>query len=63
MEAKKITAEEVYRELKKLENTLEKKGIIARQEVKWASETALLSEKALTKEWLSPEEDEAWKDL
>ncbi len=26
-------------------------------------DTALLSEKALSKEWLSPEEDEAWKDL
>ena len=27
------------------------------------SETALLSESSLAKEWLSPEEDEAWKDL
>lgn len=26
-------------------------------------ETALLSESALSKDWLSPEEDEAWKDL
>ncbi len=26
-------------------------------------ETALLSESALAREWLSPEEDEAWKDL
>ena len=26
-------------------------------------ETAILSESALAKEWLSPEEDEAWKDL
>jgi hypothetical protein len=26
-------------------------------------ETALLSESALDKDWLSPEEDEAWKDL
>ena len=27
------------------------------------SETALLSEKALAKDWLSKEEEEAWKDL
>ncbi|UCH27044.1 MAG: hypothetical protein JSV66_05215 [Trueperaceae bacterium] len=26
-------------------------------------ETALLSESALAKDWLSPEEDEAWQDL
>ena len=26
-------------------------------------ETLYLSEKALSKEWLLPEEDEAWKDL
>jgi hypothetical protein len=27
------------------------------------SETALLSEPALAKDWLTPEEDAAWKDL
>ncbi len=27
------------------------------------NETLLLSEKALAKDWLLPEEDEAWKDL
>ncbi len=26
-------------------------------------ETALLSESSLKKDWLSPEEEEAWKDL
>ena len=26
-------------------------------------ETALLSEKSLRRDWLLPEEDEAWKDL
>ncbi len=26
-------------------------------------ETALLSESVLAREWISPEEDEAWKDL
>jgi len=28
-----------------------------------AFETALLSETSLRKDWLSPEEDEAWEDL
>ena len=28
-----------------------------------ANEPALLSQEALAKDWLSPEEDEAWKDL
>jgi len=27
------------------------------------SETAILSETALEKDWLRPEEDEAWRDL
>ncbi|WP_281054736.1 hypothetical protein [Thermodesulfatator indicus] len=27
------------------------------------NETLFLSEKSLAKEWLLPEEDEAWKDL
>ena len=27
------------------------------------NETLLLSEKSLAKDWLKPEEDEAWKDL
>jgi hypothetical protein len=26
-------------------------------------ETAILSESVLSKDWLSPEEDEAWKNL
>jgi tetrahydrodipicolinate N-succinyltransferase len=64
METERITAQKVYRELKKLESMLEKKGIIAEQEIESSmSETVLLSEKSLAKEWLNPEEDEAWKDL
>ena len=64
METEKITTEKIYRELKRLESALEKKGIIAEQEIESEiSETALLSEKTLAKEWLNPEEDEAWKDL
>lgn len=31
--------------------------------VKEHLETALLSESALRKDWLCPEEDEAWRDL
>lgn len=36
-----------------------KEGSISCEEM----ETALLSEAALAEDWLSPEEDEAWKDL
>ena len=57
---KQITIETIYFELKKLEEALMKKGIIEPTEI---PDTALLSEKSLAKEWLSPEEDEAWKDL
>lgn len=40
-----------------------KRKIVA--DIKYAEklETALLSESALAKDWLTPEEDEAWKDL
>jgi len=58
---KQISIETVYRELKNLEEALKKKGILT--ENTNVSETALLSEKSLAKEWLSPEEDKAWKDL
>ena len=37
--------------------------IILRRPRNVISETALLSESSLAKEWLTPEEDEAWKDL
>lgn len=55
-----ISIDNLYRELKNLEEILRKKGILKEKNL---SETALLSEKSLAKEWLSPEEDEAWKDL
>jgi len=58
---KQITIERVYLELKKLEEALKKKGIIT--EPINIPETALLSEKSLAKDWLSPEDEEAWKDL
>ncbi len=64
---KQITVEGgVYWELKRLENALQKKGFIAEQDIEDINEipeTVLLSEKSLAKEWLTPEEDEAWKDL
>jgi len=37
--------------------------IVAAAPAKKVSETALLSEKALAKDWLRPEEDEAWANL
>ena len=37
--------------------------IILKSAQKIVSETALMSEKSLSKEWLNPEEEEAWKDL
>lgn len=37
--------------------------IILKKAKKIISETALLSESSLAKEWLTPKEDEAWKDL
>jgi len=38
-------------------------SIIAAKPNKRVSETMLLSEKVLTKDWLRPEEDEAWASL
>jgi hypothetical protein len=40
-----------------------KRKIIADIKYTETMETALLSESALAKDWLTPEEDEAWKDL
>tara|TARA_Y100000310_G_scaffold267563_1_gene279616 strand:+ start:96 stop:281 length:186 start_codon:yes stop_codon:yes gene_type:complete len=59
---KQISVEKVYLELKRLEEVLLKKGLIEKDSIEF-SDTTLLSEKSLAKEWLSPEEDEAWKDL
>ena len=43
------------------EETTENTNIIS--DVEGAYETMLLSEDTLSKDWLSKEEDEAWKDL
>ncbi len=61
-EEKNITLEKLYFELKKIEKSLAKKKILIEEEIE-IPPTALLSEKSLAKEWLNPEEDEAWKDL
>ena len=45
--------EEVLDFIKFLENKLRRK----------ISETTILSEASLAKDWLKPEEDEAWQDL
>ena len=63
MNQENITLERIYLELKRLEATLQEKGIIKEKDLEDLSETALLSERSLAKEWLSPEEDEAWRDL
>ena len=61
MQEKKITLNNLYFEIKRIEQALENKGILVKEvEVPL---TALLSEKSLAKEWLNPQEDEAWKDL
>jgi len=44
------------------EELLLKREIIPEKSIN-ISETALLSEKSLAKDWLSPEDEEAWKDL
>lgn len=38
-------------------------SMITRKNKKGSHETAILSEKSLKKEWLTEEENEAWKDL
>tara|TARA_Y100000310_G_scaffold261214_1_gene270484 strand:+ start:7117 stop:7299 length:183 start_codon:yes stop_codon:yes gene_type:complete len=58
---KQISIENVHSELKMLEKILKDKGIIS--EKNFIPDTALLSEESLAKDWLSPEDEEAWKDL
>ncbi len=50
-----------YREKLKLSELLKKET--GQPEEEDRIETHLVSEKILAKDWLSPEEDEAWKDL
>jgi hypothetical protein len=63
--------EKIYAELKNLEKTLQKKGIISQKELAesneiewdWPDAEIFADEKLLAEDWLSPEDEEAWKDL
>ena len=72
MENKQITLINLYAELKNLERALEKKGIINQIEISenneliwdWPENVQFLAdEDLLGKDWLSKEDEEAWKDL
>ena len=72
MESKQITSFEVYRELKNLEKALQRKGVISALEISenkeiiwdWSEQvTVLADEDLLGEDWLSQEDEEAWKDL
>ena len=72
MENKQITLREIYAELKNLEKALQKKGVISQLEISenkgiiwdWPQETQVLAdENLLGKDWLSAEDEEAWRDL
>jgi hypothetical protein len=62
------TKELIYREIEVipesyLEEVLDFIHFLKDKSRKKKLETAILSESALAKDWLSPEEDEAWKNL
>ena len=72
MENKQITPIEIYMELKKLEKALQNKGVISSTELlenkeiiwDWPVQINVLADEALLGEdWLSQEDEEAWKDL
>ena len=54
-----VSIQDLYNKLKRLENALEKKGIIEKEDI----DTYLISKDSLAEDWLSPEAEEAWKDL
>jgi len=69
---KQITIKDLYLELKNLERALQNKGILSQKELHnedefiwdWSKETDVLAdEQLLSEDWLSPEDEEAWKDL
>lgn len=69
---KQITIKDIYIELKNLEKALKIKGIIGQAELSkedeviwdWPENIPMLAdEELLAKDWLSPEDEEAWKDL
>ncbi len=73
MENKQITTKKIYIELKNLERTLQNKGIINKFELSagnneiiwdWPEHTTILADDSLLAEdWLSPEDEKAWKNL
>ena len=72
MKNKQITLINLYAELKNLERALEKKGVINQIEISenneliwdWPENVQFLAdEDLLGKDWLSKEDEEAWKDL
>ena len=72
MENRQITPFDVYIELKNLEKALQKKGVISAVELSenkeiiwdWPTQVQILAdEKLLGEDWLSQEDEEAWKDL
>ena len=72
MENRQITIREVYIELKNLEKALQRKGVISSTELSddkeiiwdWPVQVRVLADEALLeKDWLSQEDEEAWKDL
>lgn len=72
MENEQVTLRKIYAELKNLERALQNKGIINQVDLSenkeviwdWPEEIAVLADEDLLKEdWLSPEDEEAWKDL
>lgn len=72
MENKQITLRGIYTELKNLEKALQKKGVISQLELSenkeiiwnWPEQIQILAdENMLAEDWLSPEDEEAWKNL
>lgn len=72
MENEQITLREMYVELKNLERVLKKKGVISQIELSedkeivwnWPEKIEILADEDILKEdWLSQEDEEAWKDL
>ena len=72
MENTQINLIKIYAELKNLEKTLQRKGIITQIELSenkeliwdWPEKIEILAdEELLAKDWLSPEDEEAWKLL
>jgi len=62
------TKEQVIEEIKKMPyplliEVLDFLRFLREKSIRQKMETALLSEKSLRRDWLLPEEDEAWKDL